>query len=138
MSELTAEQVARRWIELYSDGTPDSYGSDRYLELYAEDVDWRQMPMPFDPEGTTGDLAVLRKATEANRSVLRNRKATLHEVVAEGDRAVFRYLWEATVGVDGGAAPRGTVVQAEIACFLTVAKGKIVRQYDFLSVLPTA
>lgn len=138
MSELTAEQVARQWIELYNDGTPDSYGSDRFLELYAEDVDWREMPTAWHPEGRGGDRASVRKATQEGRSILRNRKAHLHEVVAEGDRAVIRYLWEATVGVDGVPIPRGTVIRAESASFITVTNGKIARAYDYSNELPPA
>ncbi len=75
MSEMTAEQMARRWIELYSDGTPDSYGSDRVLDLYADGIDWREMPSSLFPEGRTGDRATVSKGIKRNQAVLRNRKA---------------------------------------------------------------
>ena len=65
MSEMTAEQVARRYNELYNDGTPDSYGSDRFLELYAENVVAIDYPMPLSPEGRRDEgLAAVRKGLE--------------------------------------------------------------------------
>jgi len=138
MSELTAEQLARRWIELYNDGTPDSYGSDRFLELYAEDVDWREMPSARYPEGRSGDLAFARAAVTANQGALRNRRVQLHEVLADGDCAAMRYAWEATVAADGLPWPRGAVYRAELAAFFIVTNGKIVRAHDYSNELPPA
>jgi hypothetical protein len=32
----TAAEIARRWIELYNDGTPEVYGSARFLDLFTK------------------------------------------------------------------------------------------------------
>jgi ketosteroid isomerase-like protein len=136
MSGSRAEEMARRWVDLYNDGTPESYGSLKYLDLYADDVEWREMPHPLSPEGRSGDLASVRTYTEQNQIPFRNRRVHLHEVVAEGDRAALRYLWEAEVAIDGLPVARGGWVRAEIAQFITVADGKIVRSHEFAAMLP--
>ena len=139
MSEMTAEQVARRYNELYNDGTPDSYGSDRFLELYAENVVAIDYPMPLSPEGRRDEgLAAVRKGLEEAQALLRNRKTHLHEVLAQGDRVVMRFTWEATVAVDGMPVPKGTVVRMECVQFFTVANGKITRDESYSALLPPA
>ena len=138
MAMSPAEAIARRFIELYNDGTPESYGSDRVLELYADDVDWREfIPSARNPQGRSGSLAALREAILANQGALRNRRVRLHDVVAEPDRAAMRYAWEAEVGVDGTPfGRRGSVLRAEVAAFFKVADGKIVQCYEFGAFLP--
>ena len=49
----TAEMV-KRWVELYNDGTPEDYGSDRFTELHAPDLDWVESPTQFHPSGQSG------------------------------------------------------------------------------------
>ncbi len=39
-----AGAVTQRWVELYNDGTPTFYGSDRFPQLYAEDFVWTESP----------------------------------------------------------------------------------------------
>lgn len=38
MTDNSPKAVVLRHVELYNDGTPESYGSDRFLELLAEDA----------------------------------------------------------------------------------------------------
>jgi ketosteroid isomerase-like protein len=54
----------------------------------------------------------------------------LHEAVAESDRVVTRWRWQATAAVDGLPVAKGAVMRAEVAQFFTVADGKIVRAYE--------
>lgn len=136
MAEQPAADLARRWIELYNDGSPDSYGSGRFFELYSDDVDWREMPTSWHPEGRTGSLADLRKSLAEAQFALRNRRAHLHEIIADGDRAAMNYLWEARVAIDGLPVPRGAVLRSEIAQFITVSGGKIVRSREYVIALP--
>lgn len=38
MTTLDPLALVQRFFELYDDGTPESYGSDRFMSLWAEDV----------------------------------------------------------------------------------------------------
>jgi predicted ester cyclase len=132
---VDAEDVALRWIDLYNDVEPGTYGSGRFLDLYAPDCRWRESSSTFFPDGRSGDLAVLREALELNRSSLVDRNVLLHELVADGDRAAMRYAWSATTTVDLGPdlPPRGSRLRLEVAAFLRVADGKIVEIVELLS-----
>lgn len=131
---MNAEEIARRWIELYNDVEPGTYGSDRYVELYAADVSWRESPTVVTPEGRSGDRAALQEALAWGKECFIDRNVTLHEIVADRDRAAMRYTWSATVIVDLGpdAAPVGARPRMEMAAFLRVDGGKIVEITELL------
>ncbi|KAA0241355.1 MAG: nuclear transport factor 2 family protein [Chloroflexi bacterium CFX7] len=138
MAKATAAEIARRWIELYNDGTPGYYGSDRFLELYHEDVDWSEGPTRAYPDGRTGDLRAIRSALEGAQHTMKNRHAELFEVIGEGDRAAMRYRWSAVVAADGLPFPRGATARLDVAAFLAVRDGKISRIVEHIAVLPPA
>jgi ketosteroid isomerase-like protein len=130
---LNAEEAARRWIELYNDVAPGTYGSDRFVELYASDIRWRESPTPVTPDGRSADdIAAFREALEWGKTFFTDRNVTLHEIVADDDRAAMLYTWSATVAVDLGpdGAPVGARPRVEVATFLRVADGKIVEHTD--------
>jgi ketosteroid isomerase-like protein len=127
--------MARRWIELYNDVEPGTYGSFRVNELYAPDCRWRESPTPLTPDGRSGDLAALRESAELSVALFVDRHAELHEVVAAGDRAAMRWTWSATAKVDlgPGLPPLGSRPKMEVATFLRVADGEIVEITELLS-----
>ena len=131
---MNAEDVINRYVELYNDAEPGTYGSDRVLELYAPDCRWRESPTQWMPEGRTGDLNTLREAMKLSQSLFVDRKIVVHEVVANGDRGVMRYTWSATTTVDmgPGLAPAGAQPTVEVAAFIRVAEGKIVEITELL------
>jgi ketosteroid isomerase-like protein len=133
---LDAVAIVHRWVELYNDGTPDTYGSERFLELYAPDVDWREMPSGLFPEGRSGDLAKLREALHWAMPLLRGRHITLHEVIAdaEGRRAAFRFHWTARLAVDLPPNRAGDVLEGEVSSVFEVKDGRIVRAVEYFSV----
>lgn len=122
-----------RWAEHYNDGTPDSYGTDDYLQLYAENVDWVDAPTLMSPQGRAGGLQALREATASGRGIFRNRRVVIDEIVEDGNRAVWIGSWRATVGVEGFGFPSGTTVEFKVAMFFEVQAELIVRQRDFLT-----
>ncbi|HEX9259246.1 MAG TPA: nuclear transport factor 2 family protein [Acidimicrobiales bacterium] len=137
MSETDdAGVVAHRWIELYNEGEPGTYGSDRFLELYADDCLWVEMPSAFFPEGRTGNKAALREALSSSESVMIDRHVDLHDVIADGNEAAMRYTWSATLNADGTPVPKGTRITGEVAAFLVVRNGKIVEIRELLSFVP--
>lgn len=132
---MDAGDVARRWMELYNDVEPGTYGSDRFLDLYTPDCRWRESPTALTPGGRSGDLAALREAVALGRELFVDRRQTLHELLVDGDRAVMRHTWSATLKVDlGSDGPlAGSRIQIEIATFLRVARGRIVEATELLS-----
>ena len=133
MAATSARDIALRWIELYNDGTPESYGSDRFLELYAPDADWREMPTRAYPEGRSGGVETVREAVVVGQATLRNRRVTLNELVAEGEKAAFFYTWRATAAIDLPEplnVQAGGAVQLEVAQFIEVANGKIQKSVE--------
>jgi ketosteroid isomerase-like protein len=136
MSDLDdAARVAHRWIELYNDGSAESYGSDRFLEVYADDCAWYEMPTSLFPSGRSGGVPEVRAAYEHAASLLRDRRADLHDVVADGNEAAMRYTWSAVVAGDSPLGPAGTRLVLEVAAFLEVRNGRIVSLREYVSAL---
>lgn len=128
----TAEMI-RRFVALYNDGSSDEYGSDEFLQLYADDVDWVETPTAMTPRGRSGDLRALREAVAFGREMLRDRRLSIDEIVEEGDRAVWLGTWSATIGIAGLPSPIGTRAVLRLAMLVEVRDGRIVRQRDFLA-----
>ena len=141
MAESQARDIALKFIELYNVGTLDYYGSDRFTELYAEDVEWIEMPTRRFPAGRTGGLEMLREAVKGGQASLRNRRATLRQVVGEGDLAAMTYSWQATVISDVfgvlGLSP-GDTMRLEVAQLIEVANGRIARSTEYVILAPAS
>ena len=131
-----AAAIARRWIELYNDGTPTSYGSDRFLELYAENCVWAESPTKSFPAGRKGSLEQIRKELADAQSVLVDRHVVLYEVVASGPIAAMRYSWSAKVNGDIAGHPKGSRMAFEVAAFFKVRHGRIADIRELLAELP--
>lgn len=136
MSESPAREVALRWVELYNDGTPEFYGSDRFLELYREDVVWREMPQQYNPEGRGGDLAALYEAVRWGQAGFVDRRVDVQHILAVGNQVAMRYTFAATVSTDELPVPKGTRLRGAIAQFMTVRDGKISASTEYVSWLP--
>lgn len=130
-----AEAVARRWIELYNDVEPGTYGDGRFFDLYADDCRWREMPSGFAPEGRRSDGGMDHATLDASAAMFTDRHADLHDLVASNDRVAMRFTWSARVSVDLGpdAPPVGDRLQFEVASYMRVADGKIVDITEVLS-----
>ena len=83
--------MVRKWFEPYDDGTPESHGSTRYVELFGNDADLEEMPTTTYPDGPRGGPAKEQAEIDDTSTRLRDRRVTVHEIVAEGDVAVARY-----------------------------------------------
>jgi ketosteroid isomerase-like protein len=127
-----AAAIATRWVELYNDGTPTSYGSDRFLQLYAEDCVWTESPTKMYPQGRSGSLAQIRPALAAGQSVLVNRHVVLKEVVANGSVGAMHYAWSATTSGAVAGYPKGSRIALEVAAFFKVRQGRIIEIHELL------
>ena len=127
-----AAAVARRWVELYNDGTPTFYGSDRFLTLYAEDCVWTESPSKMYPRGRKGSLAQLRSGLAAGQSALVNRHVVIHEVVGNDPVGAMRYTFSATVNKDVPGYSKGDRIALEVAAFLQVRQGRIIKIHELI------
>jgi ketosteroid isomerase-like protein len=127
-----AATVAKRWVELYNDGTPTFYGSDRFLQLYAQDCVWTESPSKMYPQGRSGSLAQLRSALAAGQSALVNRHVVLHEVVGNGPAGAMHYTFSATVNKNVPGYSKGDRISLEAAVFLKVRQGRIVEIHELI------
>lgn len=128
----TADLV-RRFVERYNDGTLNSYGSDAFLDLYAEDVDWAEAPTLLTPQGRRGNREALREAVMSGQQMFRNRRQVIDELIEEGDRAVWLGTWSASIAAEGLRAPVGAKLVLPIATLIAGRGGLIVRQRDYLA-----
>ena len=120
---------------MYNDAEPGSYGSDQFLELYADNVQWRESPTTLLPHGRGGGLAELREAVGFGASLFVDRRVELKGLVADGERADMLCTWSATIKADLGpdAPPPETRLTIDLASFMRVVDGKIIEINEVLS-----
>ncbi len=125
MADNSPKAVVLKMIELYNDGTPESYGSDRFLEMFADDC---IIDFPASPAGPArrGGKEVFREGLAAVAPIWRNRHTTTKEVVVDGDRVVARNTLTATVAVEMEGFPAGSTLRNDYVDFCTVREGLIV------------
>jgi ketosteroid isomerase-like protein len=129
-----ASEIVRQFVDMYSDGTPESYGTDSCLDLFSADARCSVAPTSDKPMGESGGLEVLRNGLEKNGAVLRNRKIELLDIVEEGNNVAWTGIWSATIGVDGLPMPKGGTVHVHMAAFTEIADGLIVKHREFHTV----
>lgn len=93
-----AADMVRKYVELYNDGTPEFYGSDRFTELFAPDIDWQESPSSFSPSGRSGNRETVCEAVATGGPLMRDRKFEIKEIVEEGNTAAWTGNWSMTVG----------------------------------------
>jgi ketosteroid isomerase-like protein len=128
-----AADLVARFIALYSDGTPDTYGSDRFIQLFHEDALCSVAPTPEKPAGEAGGIELLSRGVAANGAVLRNRSIELLDLLEDGNRAAWTGIWSATIGVEGVPLPKGHVLRVHMAAFTEARDGRIARHREYLT-----
>lgn len=131
-----AVEIVKRLVELYNDGTPEEYGSDHFLELFAPEADWVEMPSFMFPSGRALDGKTIRESLKYCNKMFRNRHLELNEVIEKGNVVAWRAIWSATVAVDkpdGLPIKGGSRIQVHMALFTEVIDNLIVRQHEYIS-----
>ncbi len=126
MAGLTPRQVVERHFALYNDGTPDIYGTDRFLEVWSDDAIINLPATTFEPASRLEGKEQFRAQHDVVAGRMRNRRIEIREIVEAGDRVAVRYRFWASTTNDRPGMPGGTVLYFEGADFYRVADGLIV------------
>lgn len=133
MTNNSPQDVVLRHIELYNDGTPEIYGTERFLEVWADDAVQEFMPSAQFPNGMVyvGNAQIRENHAQVAR-LWRNRRLDVHDVIASGDRVVVRYTWSAVAAAGLPKVPAGQTLRLECADFFTVNGGLITRMVEIV------
>ncbi|MBI5948545.1 MAG: nuclear transport factor 2 family protein [Chloroflexi bacterium] len=133
MTDNSPKAVALRSFDLYNDGTPESYGTDRFLEVWAEDAVMEFRPSAQFPHGMmhSGKAEIRKNHADVSR-VWRNRRCIMHDLVSDGDRVVILHTWSAVAAVDLPSVPAGATLSLDCADFYTVKDGLITRMAELV------
>jgi ketosteroid isomerase-like protein len=122
------ESVVRRYYAVVSDlGSSE----DDLRPLLSETVAVIEHPNAITPTGAQRGLVETLAGFRAGKALLREQAFAVHEVLTSGDRAAVRATWSGTVAVDAGPFEAGVRLRAEVAAYLTVRGGKVVRHETF-------
>ena len=130
MTDNSPKAVVRRMIDLYNDGTPETYGSDRFLELFSDDA-VIELPATAVGPARRGGKEVFREGLAEAAHIFRNRHTVVQEIVADGDRVVARNAWTTIAAVDTPDWKAGSTIRCDYVDFCTVRNGLVV-EYTFV------
>jgi len=139
LTDNSPKAVVLRHIELYSDGTPDSYGSDRWLDVWAEDSAQEFLPSAQFPKGMRFEgKAAIRENLREVSATWRDRRQVVHDIIAEGDRVALLSTWSAFPATDLGPIKAGTRMRLECTDFFRVKDGLIAEMIDNVGAMALA
>jgi len=122
MSTEQNKELLRRFVdELFNHGN-----TSLVEELLAPDfVEHEELP-PGIPQGREG----VKHLSTMLRSAFPDLKATIHDMIAEGDKVVVRMTWTGTQkGEFMGIPPTGKSVSIEVLDIVRAAGGKLVEHW---------
>nr|WP_246301244.1 nuclear transport factor 2 family protein [Microbacterium immunditiarum] len=122
------EQVVRRYYRIVSDL---SSTEEDLRSVLAPDVVLVEHPNALVPTGVSRDLAQTVEGFARGKALLREQEFTVHEVIADGERAAARATWRGVIGASVGPFREGQELIAHVAAMLTVRDGAIVRHETF-------
>lgn len=126
--EAETESVVLRYYAVVSDL---SSTEDDLVALLSESVTVVEHPNALNPQGAERGRAETLAGFRAGKALLGEQSFVVEEVIVSGERAAVRARWSGTVGVDAGPYRAGLRLHAEVAAFLTVRDGKVVRHETF-------
>jgi ketosteroid isomerase-like protein len=118
----STEEVVRSYYAVVGDLTHTEAELEAILHPDATLV---ELPNPVAPKGARRGAEEALAAFRAGRALLSEQSFELHELMATGERAAVRAVWEGTVGRDAGPFTAGTRLTAHIAAFVTVRDGRV-------------
>lgn len=124
----TTEAVVRRYYDVVSDLRSTD---DDLRALLSDTLTVVEHPNPITPTGAVRDLAATLAGFRAGKDLLDEQTFDIEELLISGERAAVRATWTGTVGIDAGPFTKGLRLRAEVAAFLTVRDGQVVRHETF-------
>jgi len=131
MIDNTPKAVYLLMLDAYNDGTPESYGSLKFLDYFADDAVIEFPAMAAQP-AQRGAKEIFRDAVAGASVAFRNRHSVPLEVVVDGARVIARLHYTATAAIDTPDWRAGATIHNDYADFCTVRDGKIV---DYTAVI---
>jgi ketosteroid isomerase-like protein len=122
----TNEAVVRRCVESYNTGALEWVDA-----FYSKDAHWTELPRAGNPQGRAGSRDYLRECARNDRALFPDRRMSVIDAVAQGDRVALELDWEGTAARPMGSLSQGTTIRLRIASFFTLEKGLITRQVDY-------
>ena len=100
-------------------------------EHFTPDVVQEEFPNRLLPGGATRDLRAMQEGAARGRAFMKDQAFELVGAVAQDETVAVEARWKATVAVDGGPIPAGTVMRARFAIFFEFRDGRIARQRNY-------
>lgn len=124
MTDTSPEAVYLRMLDAWNDGTPETYGSTRFLDYYADDAVIEMTAMVGTPP-QRGGKEVYRDGVTGGSAVFRNRHSDLLELLVVGERVAARLHWTATAAIDTPDFSAGATLHMDYTEFCTIRGGLI-------------
>lgn len=124
----STEDVVRRYYAIVSD--LDS-GEDDLRAVLAPDITVTEHPNALVPAGARRDLEQTLDGFRRGKALLSEQEFTVHDVIADGDRAAARATWRGVIGASVGPFREGQELVAHVAALLTVRDGRVVSHETF-------
>jgi len=132
---VTNIELARRYVSLVADPASTF---EQIRELYADDLEWREMPNLFAPLGRTNTLTGVAEALREGREAVIDQAYEIRSAFADGDVVVLELSWRGTMARSLGPFSRGTRLRAELVSIMRFGHGKIISQTDYPCYHPIA
>jgi predicted ester cyclase len=132
---VTNIDLARRYVSLVANPASTF---DEIREMYADALEWREMPNLFAPNGRTNTLAGVAAAWRKGREAVIDQVYDIRSAIADGDIVVLELSWQGTMKKTLGPFDRGTRLRAELVSIMRFSHGKIISQTDYPCYHPIA
>lgn len=101
------------------------------LAFYHPSVRLVEYPNLLNPRGVSRDLQAIVSAAERGRSVVRDQRYVIHDLVVEGETAAVRLSWSAELRLPLGERAAGSRIEAAFAVFLAFREGQIAEHHTY-------
>lgn len=129
------EKTVRRYYAALADLDPSR---DELTDLLAKKATIIDHPSAINPNGTVRSRRELLEERASAAELLTDQHFELHEILVSGDSAAVRATWRVTLRDPAGRLPAGHELLADIAAFLVIEDGQVVRHESFDCFQPIA
>lgn len=124
MTDNSPRAVYLRMLDAYNDGTPETYGSEKFLDHFSDDA-VIEFPAMVGAPPQRGGKELFRNGLVGANAAFRNRHSVLRELVTDRDRVIARLHYTATAAIDTPDWKAGSTIHNDYVDFCTVRDGAI-------------